>query len=168
MGGPPPLAGRGGRRGSAGDGLFGRSGARLGFAQVSLASNSSIMRPKAAPTAYLRRACSKASSASLSGRLPRQAEPAVAIEMPVARLQSRIARTHWEGAGEALDRLLAILEDERSEALRGKSSAGGMSRSYFYEVLLPIGAAPAMTTLGRHRSITREATAAWRAQTSVE
>jgi len=39
-----------------------------------------------------------------------------------------------------------------------------MSRSYFYEVLLPIGATPAMTTLGRHRSITREAAAAWRAQ----
>ena len=42
-----------------------------------------------------------------------------------------------------------------------------MSRSYFYEVLLPIGAAPAMTTLGRHRSITREAAAAWRAQGPV-
>ena len=39
-----------------------------------------------------------------------------------------------------------------------------MSRSYFYEVLLPIGAAPAMTTFGRHRSITREAAAAWRAE----
>ena len=39
-----------------------------------------------------------------------------------------------------------------------------LSRSYFYEVLIPIGAAPAMTTLGRHRSITREAAAAWRAQ----
>lgn len=38
-----------------------------------------------------------------------------------------------------------------------------MSRSYFYEVLIPVGAAPAMTTLGRHRSITREA-AAWRAK----
>jgi excisionase family DNA binding protein len=38
-----------------------------------------------------------------------------------------------------------------------------VSRSYFYEVLLPEGAAPAMTTLGRHRSITREAAAAWRA-----
>src|SRR5262245_14698931 len=41
-----------------------------------------------------------------------------------------------------------------------------MSRSYFYEVLIPVGAAPAMTTLGRHRSITREAAAAWRAQWS--
>lgn len=39
-----------------------------------------------------------------------------------------------------------------------------MSRSYFYEVLIPVGAAPAMTTLGRHRSITREAAAAWRAK----
>jgi len=39
-----------------------------------------------------------------------------------------------------------------------------VSRSYFYEVLLPNEAAPAMTTLGRHRSITREAAAAWRAK----
>jgi len=35
------------------------------------------------------------------------------------KLLSRAARTHWEGAGEVLDRLLAILEDNRSEALRG-------------------------------------------------
>ncbi len=39
-----------------------------------------------------------------------------------------------------------------------------MSRSYFYEVLLPMGATPAITTLGRRRSITREAAALWRAQ----
>jgi len=35
------------------------------------------------------------------------------------KLFSRAARTHWEGAGEVLDRLLAILEDDRSKALCG-------------------------------------------------
>lgn len=35
------------------------------------------------------------------------------------KLFSRAARTHWEGAGEVLDRLLAILEDDRSQALCG-------------------------------------------------
>lgn len=35
------------------------------------------------------------------------------------KLLGRAARTHWEGAGEVLDRLLAILEDGRSQALCG-------------------------------------------------
>ena len=35
------------------------------------------------------------------------------------KLLGRAARTHWEAAGEVLDRLLAILEDDRSQALCG-------------------------------------------------
>ena len=35
------------------------------------------------------------------------------------KLLGRAARTHWEGAGEVLDRLLATLENGRSEALCG-------------------------------------------------
>jgi replicative DNA helicase len=38
------------------------------------------------------------------------------------KLLGRAARTHWEGAGEILDRLLAILEEERSAALCGLTS----------------------------------------------
>ena len=38
------------------------------------------------------------------------------------RLLGRAARTHWEGAGAVLERLLEVLEDGRSQALRGLTS----------------------------------------------
>ena len=37
-----------------------------------------------------------------------------------------------------------------------------IGRTYFYEVLLPHGAAPAITVLGTRKVITREAAAHWR------
>jgi hypothetical protein len=37
-----------------------------------------------------------------------------------------------------------------------------IGRTYFYEVLLPSGAAPAITVLGKRKVITREAAAQWR------
>jgi hypothetical protein len=37
-----------------------------------------------------------------------------------------------------------------------------VGRTYFYDVLLPSGAAPAITVLGKRRVITREAAAHWR------
>jgi hypothetical protein len=39
-----------------------------------------------------------------------------------------------------------------------------IGRTYFYEVLVPLGSAPAITLLGTRRVITREAAAHWRSE----
>lgn len=39
-----------------------------------------------------------------------------------------------------------------------------IGRTYFYEVLVPLGSAPAITLLGTRRVITREAAAYWRSE----
>jgi replicative DNA helicase len=44
------------------------------------------------------------------------------LRVSADKLLGRAARTHWEGAGEVLDRLLTILEGDRSQALCGLTS----------------------------------------------